>query len=200
MRLPESYHRGNDGSLMSVNRVAIDLMDHERLHYHPNSSFEISLDTSEMDDHIVGLDPRSKRPARDVAIVISALCALLFGVLSVFSGGQALFGGETAREAVGAVVPFVLWFNFSAGLAYVIAGLGLLLRTRWAIWLSILIAVSTLSVFLALGVHIGLGGAYEMRTVGAMVIRSVFWIVIAALAWRSLRSVRARSDPLRHQL
>ena len=39
------------------------------------------------------------------------IAAILFGVLTILSGGQALFGGEAARAAVGAAVPFVLWFN-----------------------------------------------------------------------------------------
>ena len=36
----------------------------------------------------------------------------LFGVLTIVSGGVALFGGSDARAAVGDAVPFVLWFNF----------------------------------------------------------------------------------------
>jgi len=41
-------------------------------------------------------------------------------------------------------------------------------------------------VFITLGTHIFLGGAFEMRTVGAMIIRSVVWIVIAVSACRAL--------------
>ena len=36
-----------------------------------------------------------------------------------------LFGGEAARAAAGQFMPFVLWFNFIAGFAYVVAGVGL---------------------------------------------------------------------------
>lgn len=49
----------------------------------------------------------------------AAIVAIVFGALTIISGGRALFGGVD----MGAVVPFVLWFNFLAGFAYVAAGL-----------------------------------------------------------------------------
>lgn len=112
---------------------------------------------------------------------------LVFGLLTIFSGGTALFGGEAARAAVGNAVPFVLWFNFVAGFAYVLAGLGLLLNRDWAVWLSIAIAVATVLVLAAFGLHVAGGGLYEMRTVGAMLLRSAVWAIIAAVGWRSMR-------------
>ncbi|PPJ49056.1 hypothetical protein C0075_00235 [Rhizobium sp. KAs_5_22] len=112
---------------------------------------------------------------------------LVFGLLTVFSGGTALFGGEAAQAAVGNAVPFVLWFNFAAGFFYVVAGLGLLLNRSWAVWLSIAIAVATALVLVAFGLHVAGGGVYEMRTVGAMLLRAAVWAVIAAISWRSMR-------------
>lgn len=123
--------------------------------------------------------------ASRIAIIIAGVVAILFGLGTIASGGWTLFGGTEARAAAGAAVGFVLWFNFAAGFAYVLAGGGLLLKRRWAAWLSALIAAATLAVFAALGVHVLQGGAYEMRTVAAMVLRSVVWIAIAALAWRA---------------
>lgn len=144
-----------------------------------------------MVDQIIDMNTQLKEPAKSVSIIIAAVIALVFGALTIFSGGQALFGDQAAREAVGAAVPFVLWFNFIAGFVYIFAAIGLLQRARWAVWLSALIAMSTLAVFLVLGAYIWLGGAYEIRTVGAMVIRSVLWTVIAALAWPRLRLAKA---------
>jgi hypothetical protein len=118
-------------------------------------------------------------------IVIAAVVAILFGAATVFSGGQALFGDEAARATVGNAVPFVLWFNFGSGFAYVVAGGGLVMRRRWALWLSVAIAAATLLVFAAFGIHVLSGGAYEMRTLGAMVLRSAVWIAIAVVAARS---------------
>jgi hypothetical protein len=61
-----------------------------------------------------------------------ALLAVAFGLLTLKEGGSVLFGSDVARAAAGACVPFVLWFNFGAGFAYVVAGLGMGLRQRWA--------------------------------------------------------------------
>ncbi|MGE5128325.1 MAG: hypothetical protein ACM3IK_01740 [Sphingomonadaceae bacterium] len=112
-----------------------------------------------------------------------ALIALGFGALTVFSGGRVLFGPDEARVAAGHYVPFVLWFNFLAGFAYIAAGVGLWLWHRRAAWLAI--AIATALVFAAFGVHVALGGAFEVRTVAAMTLRTAFWATIAALALRA---------------
>jgi len=117
----------------------------------------------------------------------AAVVGMVFGLLTIVSGGNALFGGAAARAAVGDAVPFVLWFNFTVGFAYVAAGGGLLFRRRWALWLSVAILIATIFVFVAFGVHVQRGGLYEMRTVGAMILRIFVWAMIAFLARRSLR-------------
>lgn len=118
-------------------------------------------------------------------ILIAAVVVTLFGLLTVLSGGRALFGGLEARAAVGDAVPFVLWFNFLAGFAYVAAGIGLILQTNWATKLSIAILVATVLVMIAFGVHVLLGGAYEMRTVWAMSLRTVVWGVAVGVVIRN---------------
>ena len=112
-----------------------------------------------------------------------ALFAAGFGLLTIKAGASALFGDEAARLVAGAYVPFVLWFNFLAGFAYVIAAIGLWNARRWAARLAIAIAVATALVFVALGAHIFTGGSYEMRTVMAMSLRTLVWTVIAVIVW-----------------
>lgn len=116
-------------------------------------------------------------------LIIAAVVGILFGITTIASGGRALFGGPEAAAAVGNAVPFVLWFNFLAGFAYVITGGGLILRKRWAIWFSATIALATVGIFAAFGLHIVKGGTFEMRTVGAMSIRTFVWLVITGIAW-----------------
>lgn len=113
----------------------------------------------------------------------AAMAAAAFGVATVIAGGRVLFGGESARAA-GAYVPFVVAFNFAAGFAYVAAAAGLALRRAWTPRLAAVIAGATVLVFVAFGVHVATGGAFEARTVGAMAIRSIFWIAFAAAAAR----------------
>ena len=136
---------------------------------------------------------------RNLSLPIAAIVALLFGVLTVFAGGRALFGGAEARAAVGNAVPFVLWFNFLAGFAYILAGIGLFAQRRPALWVSLAILVMTGLVFMAFGVHVFLGGAYEMRTIGAMTLLTGVWGVISAVAWRHFRqSAPAGATKARH--
>ncbi|MHB1092848.1 hypothetical protein [Thiobacillus sp.] len=124
--------------------------------------------------------------AHGFSIRVLSLLAIGFGLLTIKEGGTILFGDEAARAAAGHYVPFVLWFNFLAGFVYVVAGAGLWLRQRWAVWLAAAIALATAITFAAFGVHVASGGAYELRTVIAMSMRTLVWVVIAAIAWRRL--------------
>lgn len=121
----------------------------------------------------------------------AGIFAIAFGLLTIISGGRALFGGEAAQAAVGAAVPFVLWFNFAAGFVYEAAGIGILLRRSWGFLLSVAIAISTLVVFAAFGLHVMQGGAYEPRTVVAMTFRFMAWVLMTILArWTSQAPAR----------
>lgn len=115
-----------------------------------------------------------------------ALFTILFGLLTISSGGAVLFS-EAARQAAGNYVDFVVWFNFLAGFAYVVAGIGLWRWQRWAVWLSLAIAVATLLVFIAFGLYVLSGSSYELRTVIAMAGRTLIWGLIGAAAYRQIR-------------
>ena len=111
--------------------------------------------------------------------------AIVFGLMTLASGGSTLLGGLE----MGAVVPFVLWFNTAAGVAYVAAGLGLWRGRRWAFPLSFAIFAATLIVFAGFSLHVAQGGAFEMRTVFAMALRSAVWGVISLVARRTLSAL-----------
>ena len=117
---------------------------------------------------------------------IAAAVAVAFGLLTIKEGGTVLFGSEAARLAAGQYVPFVLWFNFLAGFVYVVAGAGLWAHRRWAVWLALSVALGTAAVFAAFGIHILFGGAFEMRTLTAMILRTAVWAVIFAYASRRI--------------
>jgi hypothetical protein len=132
--------------------------------------------------------------ARPRYVMVAAVFAILFGLLTLKSGGSVLFVDGPERAAAGNYVPFVLWFNFLAGFAYIIAGIGLYLWRGWAIQFSLLIALATLLVFAAFGLHILFGGSYELHTVGAMSLRSVVWLVIGLFSRRAWRGGRIASS------
>lgn len=134
-----------------------------------------------MNDHDGNANVRAAVPAWQRGL---AVAAGLFGLLTIFSGGKVLFGPEEARIAAGAYVPFVVWFNFLAGFAYVAAAVLIWRGMRIACLAAALIAGATLLVFALFGLHIAAGGAFEGRTLGAMTLRSGFWLVATALLWR----------------
>lgn len=127
------------------------------------------------------------KQARSISIWVISLLATAFGLLTIKEGGTVIFGDDAARVAAGNYVPFVVWFNFLAGFAYVTAGIGLWLQQRWAVWLAAGIAVATALTFAALGMHIYAGEAYEQRTVFAMSLRTLVWLTITAVAVSALR-------------
>jgi hypothetical protein len=129
----------------------------------------------------------STTPKRSRWLTALAIFVILFGLLTIMSGGSALFNAK-AQALAGDVIEFVLWFNFLAGFAYVIAGAGLLAAQRWALWLSIAIAGATLIVFAAFALQVWSGRSYEMRTVGAMGFRTLVWIITSIVAYRSPRT------------
>lgn len=113
-----------------------------------------------------------------------SIIAIGFGLLTIKGGGSVLFGDASARDAAGAYVPFVLWFNFLAGFAYILAGIAIWMRHPLAVWLAIFIASATGITFVVFGAHIFVGGAYEQRTIFAMALRTLVWITIAVAIWR----------------
>lgn len=135
---------------------------------------------------------KSPTDKRSPWISTLAVVAVLFGVLTIISGGRTLFNAE-AQQLAGNYVPFVLWFNFLAGFAYVMAGAGLWFRQRWSIWLAFAIAAATILIFAVFGIQIWAGGSYEMRTVGAMGLRAITWLIIAAVAYIKLANHQYRA-------
>ena len=115
---------------------------------------------------------------RPRSLTVVAIIAFTFGLLTIVSGARALFGGAD----MGAVVPFVLWFNFLAGFAYVAAGIGLWSQTGWATGIAIIIATATAAVFAAFLWRVSAGAAFETRTMGAMALRLAIWVMIAIVA------------------
>ena len=120
------------------------------------------------------------------ALPVIAAVALAFGVATILSGGRVLFGDAAARAAAGHYVPFVVWFNFLAGFAYIVGAVGLALRRAWAARIALVIAAATALVFLIFGLLVLAGQPFESRTVAAMILRTTLWTGIAWFACRSL--------------
>ena len=125
---------------------------------------------------------------RTIGVWVASLVAIVFGLMTIREGGMVLFGPPEYAEAAGNYVPFVLWFNFIAGSFYIIAGVYIFMQNRAGAILAMIIAVMTVIVFGAFGVHVVFGGEFESRTVIAMSLRSLVWTAIAVFTYRTLKS------------
>lgn len=126
------------------------------------------------------------KSVRSIGIWAITIIAIAFGLLTIKAGGSVLFVDGTAREEAGNYVPFVLWFNFLAGFAYITAGIGLFQQKHWGAWTALAIAVATIAVFALFGLHILNEGLYEFRTVMAMSLRTTVWVLISLYAYRRI--------------
>jgi len=128
--------------------------------------------------------PLSHAAATSTRMKGLAVLAMVFGFVTLFSGGTILFGADQARELAGDYVPFVVWFNFLAGFFYVVAAGCIWLGQSRAFGLSVLIAAATALAALVFGLQVLQGSAFEMRTVGALALRTGFWAVIAFVLYK----------------
>ncbi len=135
-------------------------------------------------------NPKQSKPAW---VNLIALIALIFGAMTLFSGGSVLFADGQARADAGNFVPFILWFNFIAGFFYIAASVGIFTWQKWGLTLSRLIFIATIIASFGLAGYIATGGSFEMRTVMAMILRSVVWLAIAiavGTAWKKSTQTR----------
>jgi len=122
-----------------------------------------------------------------ITLRILSVIAVVFGLLTLKEGGSVIFNIGSARQAAGNFVPFVVWFNFLSGFFYIAAGMGLWLQKRWALTLSIALVLSIALTYIVFGIHVLIGGPYEMRTVYAMALRTFLWIVISIVSYKQIR-------------
>ncbi|UES53766.1 hypothetical protein GFK88_28790 (plasmid) [Roseibium aggregatum] len=123
---------------------------------------------------------------RGTGLRMAGAAAAVFGVMTVVSGGTVLFGGDQLSRLAGNVVSFVLWFNFLAGFAYVMTGIGLWFARGWARWMAIAILIGTAVVLCAFLVYVSQGGPHETRTLVALIFRTGFWAIVTSTALRAV--------------
>lgn len=104
---------------------------------------------------------------------------LIFGLLTVSSGGRTLFT-DVGMNSSGNIILAILWFNFIAGFFYILAGVFALRLQKTPLKnLSIFLAISNTALLLYLFKVIFEGTLYESRTLLAMSFRTLFWIGFA---------------------
>ena len=136
---------------------------------------------------------------QSVFLRILGVVAILFGIMTLKSGGATLFIDSATREVSGNFIPFVVWSNFLMGFAYIIAGIGIWLNQNWTKVLTIGIVTITLLTFFVFGIYILMDGVFEIKTVKVMTFRSLFWIFVL-LMMRTKKSISeniSKKDDLR---
>lgn len=107
----------------------------------------------------------------NVIVIIVALLLAAFGLFTLYLSSSVLFDLFGVRAKEGNYVWFVVFANFISSFLYVSTSYGLITNKPWAIKpigaALILLAIA----FIALIVHILLGGAYEQKTVYGMLFR-----------------------------
>lgn len=116
------------------------------------------------------------RPAR----MITALVAIVFGVVTVFSGGRVLLGADPGYV----VLRPLLAYNTLMGVAYVLAGVLIWRSIPLGTWAAGLIFGLNLIVLVGILVVYRSGGAVAVDSLRAMTFRTVVWLVLFLVAWR----------------
>jgi len=119
---------------------------------------------------------------------ILGLVAGFFGAATVLAGGAVILRIGASRELAGEIVPFVVWFNFAAGFAYLAAAAGIWADRSWARPLAIAIAAATALVAIGFAIAVMAGQPFEARTIGALAFRFVLWAGIAGWLNRRARA------------
>ncbi|WP_286192530.1 hypothetical protein [Stappia sp. BW2] len=127
-----------------------------------------------------------RKQRQGMGLRIAGAAAVVFGLMTVLSGGTVLFGGDQLSSLAGNVVSFVVWINFLAGFAYVMTGIGLWFARGWARWMAIAILTGTAIVLCAFLVYVSQGGPHETRTLVALIFRTGFWAIVASTALRAV--------------
>ncbi len=119
-----------------------------------------------------------------VAIRVAAAVGLLFGALSVVAGSRVLAGIDHPAYVV---LTWLVAYNVVAGLAGVVAGVGLWTLRGWAVRAVAVLAALHGLVLIILLAHLALGWPAARDSLGAMVLRTLVWSAIAVVGHRTAR-------------
>jgi len=119
---------------------------------------------------------------------LAAALTIVFGALSLVSGGMVLFGPERVRAAMGVVLLPLLWFNFLMGAAYIVGGVGIWRAASWAGLAAWLIAGANSVACAGVYAYWLVGNPVEPRTLGAVAARAGVWLAVAVWLGRQRRA------------
>lgn len=116
---------------------------------------------------------------------IAASVAIVFSIFSIIEGSHTLLG--TTQPEYKVLKPLLI-YNVAMGFVGIFVGITLWLNHRRALMLITIVAAMHLTVLLIVVVIYLSDGAVAMHSVKAMIIRSMVWLVIAGIAWKTNKS------------
>ncbi|MEO8168530.1 MAG: hypothetical protein ABI623_09795 [bacterium] len=126
---------------------------------------------------------------------IAAGVAAAFSLVTIVEGSQVLLGISHPDYVV--LLP-LLMYNVTMGVVGLVSGVALWLNRHRALTLVAIIGAAHIIVLLIVGVMYFSGGAVALNSVRAMTMRSVIWLAIAWIAWKTEKFVGGTGDAL-HQ-
>ena len=117
---------------------------------------------------------------------IIAIVLIAFALVTIFMSSAVLFDWFGIRAKQGNYVPFVVKTNLTAGFLYLIAAYGFIESKKWAFWAMLSVALLLFYAFALFFIHMHSGGPYENRTIGIMIFRILFTLLLAGFIYGSV--------------
>jgi magnesium-transporting ATPase (P-type) len=127
---------------------------------------------------------------KKIFLYIAVVILAVFGFLTLFLSTSVILDLFGVRAQEGNYVMFIVWVNFLSSLLYLFAVYGFIKNKKWTVTLLGVSSVILITAFIGLFIHIGYGGIYETKTIGAMIFRIILTIGFSLLAYFTLNKPR----------
>lgn len=107
---------------------------------------------------------------------IAGAFLIVFGLISIFMTISIIMNLFGMREKEGNYILFVVWANFACGILYVVSGLCFIYNKKITTFFLAVASIILIITFAELFYHINQGIAYEVKTIGALIFRTLITI------------------------
>lgn len=119
--------------------------------------------------------------------IIQSVFLLFFGGVTLFLTSSIIFDAFGIREREGNYVLFIVYTNLICGLIYLVAAYANWKNKKYGIYALVFAALILVIAFISLLIYINNGGAYESKTVKAMLFRIALTITLVVTGLKFLK-------------
>ncbi len=120
---------------------------------------------------------------KKIFIYIISIVLLSFGLLTLFLSSSIIFDLFEIRAKEGHYVLFIVWANFICSILYLFSAYGLIKYRQWITKTLSIASTILILAFIGLLLHIKGGGAYEVKTIGAMILRITITLLLTIISY-----------------